>query len=149
MAFFGIYPLHFRKEMGEERGPAIRCAPGSEMHVLPAPVLRNHDIGAPPAFQRMRAAGDRHRQHHLAAGSRQNARPCQILSFRREGRACHEPRIFSRRSGERNHNFPSGFGLRRMRFQRIFPSKRPRSLSSDTRITTGVPTIWSSGTRPQ
>lgn len=38
---------------------------------------------------------------------------------------------------------------RKIRFQRIRPSNRPRSLSSDNQISIGLPTIWSSGTKPQ
>jgi NAD(P)-dependent dehydrogenase (short-subunit alcohol dehydrogenase family) len=34
-----------------------------------------------------------------------------------------------------------------MRFQRIFPSNQPRSLSNESQTTIGLPTTWSSGTK--
>lgn len=43
----------------------------------------------------------------------------------------------------------SGLASRKMRSQRILPSNRERSLSKEIRTRQGVPTIWSSGTKPQ
>ena len=144
-----------RAAIGREQGTPVQTAPVAMLRDEHVAERGHHVVGAAHEGygERLHAVGAIDAVAVMAVAQRQ----ASLVQVNQQG-ACLECGRITPHAGSahaahdgslgRTH-FLSGLGILKMRFQRMPPLNRPWSLSNEMRMMAGVPTMWSSGTKPQ